>query len=188
MNEKSKYAILRAYDKGYRVADDGTLTNAKGETLRCSMLNTGYPYFAVSLGPKPPRQRKGLLHVYVAYCWFGKVVLDAECVRHLNDVRTDCRRDNIAYGTRVDNARDIPAEKRLRIGRKANAASAARGAEARAARDREIVRAYQKAPSVTRLVRRFKVSRGTIKQVLRKAVASGALRFRWNNQFTKRPV
>src|SRR5271154_4074072 len=100
MNLKSRAAILIAYEKGYRVLDDGTLLSPIGKKMRATPSSVGYPGFAVVIEPLR-KQRTVLLHVFAAYCWYGEAALDARVVRHKDDVRTHCTRDNILLGSYV---------------------------------------------------------------------------------------
>jgi hypothetical protein len=120
MNLKSRTAILIAYEKGYRVLDDGTLLSPRGKKMRATPSSVGYPSFKVVVEP-PRKQRNVLLHVFAAYCWYGEPALDARVVRHKDDVKTHCTRDNILLGSYVDNRMDMPAGVRWEIARKARA-------------------------------------------------------------------
>jgi hypothetical protein len=116
MTPKSREAIYWAYEKGYRVLDDGTLLNPRGRKLHPTPTSVGYPSFGT--GSRKP-QRTVLLHVFAAYCWYGEAALEAECIRHKDDVRTHCTRNNILIGSRTDNRLDMPADIRWEIAHKA---------------------------------------------------------------------
>lgn len=118
MTPKSREAIYLAYEKGYRVLDDGTLVNPSGKKLRPTPTSVGYPSFKA--GSRKP-QRTVLLHVFAAYCWYGEPALSAEVIRHKDDVRTHCTRDNIIFGSYTDNRMDIPTHVRLEVASKARA-------------------------------------------------------------------
>ena len=136
-SERAKFWTRWAYVKGYRVLDDGTLLNPSGKRLRATPSSSGYPTFKVG---SHKAQYTLQLHVFAAYCRYGEKALEAECVRHKDDVRTNCTRLNLRLGTRVDNAADLSEETRLRVGRNANASRHARTASTRSKRDKRIVK------------------------------------------------
>jgi hypothetical protein len=60
------------------------------------------------------------VHRFVAYQIFGDVALEAGCVRHRNDDRSNNHFENILFGTRQQNVLDIPQPKRSMMGVKRN--------------------------------------------------------------------
>jgi hypothetical protein len=166
MTPASKAALLYAYTKGYRVLHNGALISPKGRQLKATLSN-GYPTFKVGGYRK---QRGVLLHMFAAYCWFGDAVFDAECVRHLDDVRSNCVYGNLALGSRKDNAADLSEETRLRVGRNANGARHARTAERRAVRDQQVIRLIAEGKTHREIARIVNVDRTRVGQILRERV------------------
>ena len=113
----SDEAIILAYRAGYRADQDGTVWTPFGNTLKGWPNSTGYLNFKPAVGPRATR-KSVLVHRFVAYCLYGESALAAEVVRHLNDVKTDNRFDNLCPGTYVQNRADIPAEVKSRWAKK----------------------------------------------------------------------
>jgi hypothetical protein len=107
--------------------------------------------------------------VYAAYCWYGKAVFDAECVRHKDDVRTNCTRKNILLGTRRDNRMDMPRHERLRIGRHAVATRHARTAVARRARNAKILARVIKGELHKEIAKDLNMSRESVTRLVQAA-------------------
>ena len=105
----SDNAIILAYKAGYRAKQNGTVQTPFGNALTGWPNSTGYLTFKPAVGPRAGR-KSVLVHRFVAYCFYGERALAAEVVRHLNDVKTDNRFDNLCPGTYVQNRADIPAE------------------------------------------------------------------------------
>ena len=160
MTPKSRAAILYAHGRGYLVLDDGALLGPQGNVMRPTPSGEGYPTFKV--GPHG-RQRTVLLQ----YCWYVEAALEAECVRHRDDVRTNCTRGNILIGSRSDNSFDIPREIRQRNGRQAAAAKHGRTAEVRHARNERIAELRAGGMSREKVAKLLGVSLTLIKRVSR---------------------
>lgn len=112
---QNRRAIELAYDKGYRVTDDGVLLGLKGKPLRVKAYgNQRYPVFSVNGVPFTKSRVKSVrVHQFAAYCFYGSAMFkDGIIVRHLNDDPSDFRKENIALGTDKDNKADIPLRKR----------------------------------------------------------------------------
>jgi hypothetical protein len=92
----------------YRVSNLGGAQrqNHRGEWVACSQApnTSGYPrVFATNADG---RRRTAATHILVAEAFLGpRPSPDAE-VRHLDGSRTNNRVENLAYGTRADNAQD----------------------------------------------------------------------------------
>lgn len=111
----SKDCIVRAFEMGYRVTEEGVVMAPSGNPAK--VYSKPGSYFHISV----PTCRKPIaVHRLAAYQKFGNVALEAECVRHLNDKKQDNRLLNISYGSRSDNQMDIPDEKRKLMGRRRN--------------------------------------------------------------------
>lgn len=111
-SKSNKYIVL-AYEKGYRVTEDGRITSHKGRELSKKIPNGArYPKISLMLDGK---RQTILAHRFAAYCFFGdKLFKDGIQVRHLNGDRADISFDNIALGTAKDNDADKSPEARKR--------------------------------------------------------------------------
>ena len=125
-----KQAILLAYEKGYRVTDDGVLIGIKG--LPLTVINRGkqrYPTFSVS-GLTSVNNKYGVfgipVHKYAAYCFYGDDVWLSECVRHLDSNVLNISKSNIVLGTNSENNLDKTSEARSNAAKKARAAQGKR--------------------------------------------------------------
>lgn len=72
---------------------------------RLANVDYGKGYFGVHL-QKPGRAWKAKVHHLVALAFYGPWPDGAECVRHLDDCRTNNRPENLAYGTIAQNVAD----------------------------------------------------------------------------------
>ena len=96
-------AIKDAYEKGYRVLEDGTVISHKGKVRKLHNIR-GYYHFTIKF-----KQRYVTIPVHrlVAYQKFGiKIFRHKYEVRHLNGISTDNSFENIDIGTSSDNERD----------------------------------------------------------------------------------
>lgn len=84
------------------VRKDGTSFRKKGRVLRPHLSKRGY--LAVALH-KSGRQQTRTVHRLVAQAFIPNPG-DSPVVRHLNDVPTDNRLENLAWGTQSDNIKD----------------------------------------------------------------------------------
>jgi hypothetical protein len=94
-----------AYEKGYRVNYDGTVSGIYKNTLALGKGSNGYLNFVIRDGN---RTRTVPVHRFASYCFFGEELYKHECVRHLNGDKTDNSRDNLALGSFADNYDDNP--------------------------------------------------------------------------------
>ena len=162
-SERAKFWTRWAYKRGYRVLDDGTLLGPSGNKMSPSPSSIGYPTFRV--GPHKG-QYTLQLHVFAAYCWYGETAIEAECVRHRDDVRTNCTRENIRVGTRVDNAQDIPKHVRVRRGHHMLAGKLAKGAAQRKVRDAKIMRMFDDGAFHYEIAEEIGLARGTVTGII----------------------
>ncbi len=100
---------------GYRVGDDGSVWNAwincrwgrrltdRWKRLKPGTHQRGYLY--VNLTPVGGRYKTFRVHRLVLEAFVGPCPEGMEC-RHLNGVKTDCRLDNLAWGTPEQNRQD----------------------------------------------------------------------------------
>lgn len=101
-----------AYEKGYLVNKDGSVTSPKGKVIKLQLSNSGYYQFSIKINRK-------VYHVFVhrlqAFMKFGnKLYEDGIVVRHLNNNKLDNSIDNIEIGTQQDNIYDNAIELRLK--------------------------------------------------------------------------
>lgn len=109
MLSKGSKNIIRCYEMGYRVSKEGLIESPHGRILKGSFWR-GYTCFSVRDGDN---HMKIYAHRLQAYQKFGDKMFEPKIlVRHLNDVGTDNRWDNIAIGTQSDNMMDMCPKKR----------------------------------------------------------------------------
>lgn len=100
--------IRTAYEKGYRVTDDGTIVSKKGVPLSINFSRQGYLSTSIRYGDGK-KMTRCFLHRLQAFQKYGdEVFKDNIVVRHLNSIKTDNSFDNIAIGTQKDNMMDKP--------------------------------------------------------------------------------
>lgn len=121
-------AALVAHLNGYRVHTNGILFNPDGRRMyvKARKSDNGYPRFTVYLAD----EKRGVripVHKFAALCFYGVKTFSAQCIRHMNDDRTDFSYDNIKLGTNVQNMQDRCPEHRKRIASAAGKASAVAG-------------------------------------------------------------
>ena len=107
-----------AYERGYRVSDEGVLYGTNGQVLEIKIRSTqSYRARQVSINGK---KKNFTIHRLAAYCFYKEALYeDGITVRHLNGNKLDCRRENIALGTISENHMDKDADVRARCGRNA---------------------------------------------------------------------
>ena len=82
-------------------ADEDKIINRNtGKQLKVWINKGGYPM--ITLGTKDGKQKKYRIHILKAKAFlFGPIPLDANVVRHLNDIKTDNRLINLAWGDNI---------------------------------------------------------------------------------------
>lgn len=148
-----------AYKKGYRVNKEGIVTY-KSNTIKLTN-HRGYNFFNIKSEGKKLNVK---VHRLQAYTKFGEEIYkEGVEVRHLNGIRNDNSWDNIAIGTRKDNALDIPAEKREKIAVKAST-------ELRVYTDEELIKIRkdrEQGLTYSQLMAKYNISsKGTIYYIL----------------------
>ena len=101
-----------AYDRGYRVTNNGKLIGLSNKVIGC-VNNNGYENTGFNVNKKYINIATHRLQAYQKYG--DKLYEDGIVVRHLNGNKLDNSWDNIAIGTYRDNAMDIPKEIRTSI-------------------------------------------------------------------------
>lgn len=105
---KSNQALVTAYKKGYRVAEDGQLLGTKGQPMN-GYIQSGYRMFTVRLTPRKEgdNQYKVAVHRLQAYQKYGKRIFDPEIViRHKDGNSLNNSRKNLLKGTQAQNMMD----------------------------------------------------------------------------------
>lgn len=97
--------IELAYEKGYRANEDGSIIGIHAEKLKLFQGSNGYLIFGIKDGKNNKRIP---VHRFAAYCFFGNEIFNHECVRHINGIKTDNRKENLTLGSLSDNYNDIP--------------------------------------------------------------------------------
>ena len=110
MNSKINKAVVYAFEKGYRVREDGVVVNPKGGIIKGSIGNSGYKKFNIVLNSK--ERYPVYIHKLCAYQKYGDIAFQADCVRHLDGNPLNNCPDNIKIGTQSDNMMDMPKEVR----------------------------------------------------------------------------
>lgn len=115
-----KLMTVQAFSEGYRINNDGEITNPKGKVLKGYIWekqpNLFYDTFNF-------RGTKVQVHHLIAFQKYGIEWLFGELlVRHKNDNSLDNSIDNIVLGTKYDNSMDMTPEKRKKSTEKANIA------------------------------------------------------------------
>lgn len=123
MEPKLHQAVKIAFERGYRVSDDGILISPHGGILKVAKgEKKRYPTF--SLTKVPNLATSGVfgitVHTFAAYCFYGEVVFEKSVViRHLNSDTEDVSKSNIVLGTHSQNNLDKPRHKRIAAAQKA---------------------------------------------------------------------
>ena len=100
VNVKSKKAIILAFQKGYRVNENGDVISPKGRILKKQVSNRNdIPYFSFSIRLDKYDVCKIMIHRFVAYLKYGDLMFNCECIRHLNGNSLDNSFENIEVGS-----------------------------------------------------------------------------------------
>ena len=105
MMNKSIRAMIRMKDQGYTFDSVGNVLNPKGKIVGSRSVD-GYIVFSF----RPSKEENPIqigLHRFVAFLKYGDLVFDSKVhCRHLNDVKSDNKPENISIGTPMDNYKD----------------------------------------------------------------------------------
>ena len=105
MNEEFK--PIPGFENRYEASNHGNILSwvypNNGQLLH---ITTDGRYPSVSLRDSEGNQRCHRVHQLVAAAHLGPMPEDCTLIRHLNDVKTDNRAENLAYGTEADNRAD----------------------------------------------------------------------------------
>ena len=105
-------SVKFAYEKGYRVAKDGTVLGLRGDPIH-PHIRDGYRRISVRVSDS--KSYNAPVHRLVAYQKYGDSTFQEGIeVRHLDGNSLNNAWDNIALGTHSENMMDQPASQRLR--------------------------------------------------------------------------
>lgn len=112
----TREALIYAYNKGYRINNNGDAINPGGKKLKARITGDGYLAIGIryngSVYSVP-------CHRLMAYQKYGDLLFEADCVRHLNRNQFDNSCLNIEIGTNSENQLDVPREIRVAAAEKA---------------------------------------------------------------------
>ena len=108
---QAQAALIRAYEKGYRVKDNVVYGIHKKEPLKLGCSQSGYLFFNLKIGRKT---HKVFLHRLVAYEKYQEKLFEIGIVvRHLNGNSKDNSFNNICIGSQTENMLDRDPSQRL---------------------------------------------------------------------------
>ena len=111
-------AVITAYNKGYRINNEGKL--CRNNIILKGHTSSGlYPLksFCIRVNGKKCNFN---FHRLCAYQKYRERAFEAECVRHLNGDSLDNRPCNIELGTHKENSLDIPKRTRVKLAKNAS--------------------------------------------------------------------
>ena len=125
-NPGERWLPIVGYEGLYEVSSQGRVWSLarvdtrgsarSGGLLRCGSRGRGRGHPAGILTDREGAKRSFFVHQEMAKAFIGPSPFEGAVVRHLNDIPTDNRVENLAWGTRLENQRDA-----VRNGRNANA-------------------------------------------------------------------
>ena len=157
-----KYSRLEklAYDRGYRVSDEGIVSSTKNENIG-GIIN-GYHFITIRVDGNCRNIRS---HRLLAYQKYGdKIYEPGTVVRHLDGDSNNNHINNIAIGTYSENMMDIPKE--VRIAKAKHATSFVKKHD-----HSEILKFYHKVKSYKMTMEKFGISsKGTLYFIIKKSI------------------
>lgn len=154
---------IEAYNRGYRINDNGVLINKTGMPLKGFVTNTKRTPYRMSTMRMNGKNVNFYHHKLCAYQKFGAKTFKADCVRHLNNDSLDNSPSNIALGSIKDNYYDIPLESRANTAKKIAAMSRW------ASKAKEIIEFHKQVRSYKETMKKFGISSGgTLYYILKK--------------------
>ena len=103
---KSK-ALLEAVEKGVWIDRNGVVYGVRGRPIKLRKQSSGYYTFSVRFKGKVIPIK---VHSLQAFLKYGDEIFNTECIRHLNNTKSDNSWNNIAIGTHEENVMDNPRE------------------------------------------------------------------------------
>ena len=114
----SKTTAVAAFNKGYRILDDGTAIGPSGHRLRTHLDQSGYRRFSIKFRGK--RKECGVHRLMAYQKYREEYTANGIVARHLDGNKENNSIGNIAIGTPHDNWMDLPRNVRSRISSRAN--------------------------------------------------------------------
>lgn len=100
--------VIYSYDRGCRVSEDGEVIGVRGKPRKTRVNCRGYLTFNMKT-PYTNDSYPIAVHKLIAYQLYGLPAFEEDVqVRHLNNIKTDNTPNNIAIGSQLDNAGDLP--------------------------------------------------------------------------------
>lgn len=93
-----------ALPSGYRIMSNGDIYGRAGYKIEGYPNNKGYLRIRV---PENGKKKDYYFHKMVCEAFHGPKPFPTAVVRHLNDIRTDNRAENLVWGSQSDNMRDM---------------------------------------------------------------------------------
>jgi len=150
----------KAYDRGYRITDDGKVIGLKGQEIG-SYSQGGYKKFKIRFDSE--KELHVNAHRLQAYQKFGDRIYESGMVvRHLDNDKTNNSIDNIDIGSYSDNYMDQP--EHVRVARAKHASSFVKKYN-----DIEVINFYNDCNSYKKTMEEFNISsKGTLHYILQK--------------------
>lgn len=104
---------IEAYNRGYRMLNNGILLSPNSKKINGSITRDGYYETGIRINGKTCKFRLHRLQAYQKYN--NKIYNNGIVVRHLNGNCKDNSYDNICIGTDKDNKMDMPKNKVLEL-------------------------------------------------------------------------
>ena len=166
MRSKLAARTARAQQLGYQITEDGKALNPSGMVLRCCLSNKGYLKFSIPRAPGDS-DKTVFVHQLAALQWYGPKALQPGIqVRHLDKVRVNCARTNLALGTNTINQMDIDPVTRRERATRASRAAVAKTRKFSPEEVRIIREAHRGGESIKHLARRLQVSHATVSYIV----------------------
>ena len=151
---------ILAYNKGYRISEDGSIIGASGKIILGSIGSKGYLKINFRHYGKLTSCSAHRLQAFQKYG--DKIYCDGVEVRHLNGDKIDNSHSNILIGSHSENMMDIPSQ--IRISSSLNATSFVRKHD-----KYKITEFYNKCNSYKKTMIEFNISsKGTLHFILNK--------------------
>lgn len=150
----------KAYERGYRITDDGKVIGLKGQEIG-SYSQNGYKKFKIRYNSDVELHVNA--HRLQAYQKYGEeIYTTGTVVRHLDNDKTNNSKENIEIGTVKDNCMDQP--EHVRVARAKHAASFIKKYD-----EVKVIDFYNDCQSYKKTMEEFGISsKGTLHYILKK--------------------